>query len=165
MRPLCGVVGAAAMAGVALWPESGQAFRGFAAPDLRLTVEDRQPPEDGPSAPSAPARAVNTIKDLGAALYACWLPPPIDRARPGMRITVMVSFNRGGEIFGEPRFTYVTPEATAAQRAAYQKAVVETLNRCTPLRITPALGGALAGRPVTITFGETRDIQVPGRNT
>jgi hypothetical protein len=106
-------------------------------------------------------RALNTINDVGEALQACWLPPPMEESLPGMQITVLFSFNRAGEILGEPRFTYLTPGVSTAVRAAYQRAVAATLKRCTPLNFTPALGGALAGRPFTMRFIDNRP--PPGR--
>ena len=101
-------------------------------------------------------KALNTIQDVWAAFNACWLPPPIEQAKPGMQITVIVSFTRTGEILGEPRFSYLTPGASNAQRTAYQKAVADTLKRCTPLRFTQALGNALAGRPFAMRFVDDR---------
>jgi hypothetical protein len=106
-------------------------------------------------------RALNTLNELGEALQACWVPPPMDEGRPGMEITVLFSFNRAGEILGEPRFTYLTPGVSSDVRAAYQRAVAATLKRCTPLNFTPALGGALAGRPFTMRFIDSRP--PPGR--
>ena len=41
-------------------------------------------------------------------------------------------------------------------KAAYQRAAVDMLNRCTPLPITKELGGAIAGRPFVIPIVDTR---------
>jgi hypothetical protein len=101
-------------------------------------------------------KVLNTIQDVGAAFRSCWRPPPMDEARPGMQITVIVSFTRTGEILGEPRFSYLTRGATSEQRASYQQAVTDTLKRCTPLRFTEALGDALAGHPFAIRFVDDR---------
>ena len=49
---------------------------------------------------------INTIRDVLARLRTCWRPPAVARANPGIDITVMVSFNRAGEILGHPRITY-----------------------------------------------------------
>jgi hypothetical protein len=73
-----------------------------------------------------------------------------------MEISVRLSFNRAGAILGEPRFTFLTRGVSPQVKATYQRAVVATLNRCTPLRLTPQLGGALAGRPFRIHFIDTR---------
>src|SRR5260370_1146686 len=39
---------------------------------------------------------INTFTELEAALLACWVPPPAEQSRPGMQITVLMSFNRNG---------------------------------------------------------------------
>jgi hypothetical protein len=122
---------------------------GLAVGDFRHVVQDR--PSGGESR-SAPARVLDTISDISLAFRACWVPPPKDQARPGMQLTLVVSFNRVGGIIGEPRFSYFTPDATTGQRDIYRRAALEALDRCTPLRFTPALGGALAGRPFAIRF-------------
>jgi hypothetical protein len=104
-------------------------------------------------APAACAQQdrVNTLKDVIARLYTCWKPPPAARASP-MDITVIVSFNRAGEILGRPRITFESAEATDNDRLAYRLAVMETLQRCTPMPFTEAMGGAVAGHPFAIQF-------------
>jgi hypothetical protein len=80
----------------------------------------------------------------------------LDQAHEGMEISVRLSFTRAGGVLGEPRFTYRTPGVSQQVRAAYERAVAATLARCTPLRFTPELGGALAGRPFAIRFIDNR---------
>jgi hypothetical protein len=127
------------------------------AASLLLCASPAVAANDGDKAPKAEQpNALNTIQDVWAAFSACWLPPPIEQSKAGMQITVIVSFTRTGEILGEPRFSYLTPGATSAQRTAYQQAVAETLKRCTPLRFTEALGNALAGRPFAMLFVDDR---------
>ena len=103
----------------------------------------------------APARSedgrVNTIKETIERLYACWRPPPLSRARP-MDITVIVSFNRAGEILGRPRITFESPEASETDRLEYRVAVMEALQRCTPMPFTESMAGAAAGHPFWIRF-------------
>src|SRR6476619_4540358 len=43
-----------------------------------------------------PQAPINTLTDLEAALQACWVPPPMEQSRPGMQITVLMSFKRVG---------------------------------------------------------------------
>jgi hypothetical protein len=93
---------------------------------------------------------LNTLMELGAALRACWIPPPVDQSRSGMQITVLMSFRRNGELFGEPRITFISAGASDAERLAYRIAVAEMLKRCTPLPFTDGLGNAVAGRPFTM---------------
>ena len=95
---------------------------------------------------------VDTIKDVFARLRACWRPPPPGRANPDMDITVIVSFNRDGNIFGHPKITYESAQATDNDRLLYRIAVMETLQRCTPMPFTEGMAGAVAGRPFAIKF-------------
>jgi hypothetical protein len=98
----------------------------------------------------------NRLDEIGPLLSRCLRMPDDDIARPGMQITVRLAFTRDGVILGEPRFTFTTPGVSPAVRAAYQRAVVDMLNRCTPLPITKELGNAIAGRPFVIPIVETR---------
>jgi hypothetical protein len=109
-----------------------------------------------------PKTPLNTLNDLGAALRACWAPPPFDQARPGMQITVMFSFKRNGELFGQPRITFEAAGATDDERLAYRTAVAEMLKRCAPLPFTEALGNAVAGRPFTMRFIDNRKLKEAG---
>jgi hypothetical protein len=102
---------------------------------------------------------LNTLKDLGAALRACWTPPPLAQSRAGMQITVQLSFKRNGELLGSPRITFETAGATNDERLAYRIALAETLKRCTPLPFTAALGNAVAGRPFTMRFMDERKLK------
>jgi hypothetical protein len=94
---------------------------------------------------------VNTIKDVVAKLLTCWKPPPPSRANP-IDITVLVSFNRAGDILGHPKITYESEQATENDRVMYRIAVMETLQRCTPMPFTEAMAGAVAGRPFAVQF-------------
>src|SRR5262245_64241032 len=104
----------------------------------------------GSAAAESPRATINTVNELEAALLACWKPPPIEQSRPGMQITVLMSFKRNGELFGEPRITFHSRDASEAERTAYRTAVAETLKRCASLPFTDALGNALAGAPLTM---------------
>ena len=99
----------------------------------------------------AETEQIDTIKDVYTRLFSCWRPPPASRAQP-IDITVIVSFNREGAILGQPRITYESANASDDDRLAYRIAVMETLQRCSPLPFTEGLGGAVAGRPFAVTF-------------
>jgi hypothetical protein len=94
---------------------------------------------------------VDNIRDVFAKLRTCWKPPPASRANP-IDITVIVSFNRAGEILGHPRITYESEQATDNDRLEYRIAVMEALQRCTPMPFTEGMAGAIAGRPFAIQF-------------
>ena len=124
--------------------------------------DDLQRVQDAPAPKPAPTKRMpqlNTLRDVGLALEICWEAnePPLAQARPGMNVTVMLTFNKKGEILGEPRFTFVTPEASQETRALYEQAVVAAINACTPLPITEALGNALAGTPKVMPFIDRRN--------
>jgi hypothetical protein len=97
----------------------------------------------------AGAQQIDTLKEIFATLYSCWKPPPLSQAGPG-EITVMVSFNRDGAILGRPRITFEAEGMSDDDRIAYRLSVMEALQRCTPLPFSEALGGAVAGRPLTL---------------
>ncbi|MEW6150970.1 MAG: hypothetical protein ACOY3N_28605 [Bradyrhizobium sp.] len=101
--------------------------------------------------PAAGDAQVNTIQDIFRHLRTCWRPPSPARARP-LDITVVVSFNRSGNILGHPRITYESAEASDNDRLQYRIAVMEALQRCTPVPFTDAMAGAAAGRPFAIQF-------------
>ena len=78
-------------------------------------------------------------------------PTPID-------ITVLVSFNRDGAILGRPKITYESEQATDNDRLLYRIAVMEALQRCTPMPFTESMGGAIAGRPFAIQFRPSQNL-------
>jgi hypothetical protein len=114
----------------------------FAAPLLLLACAAQ-----GQLAPEK----LDTLKDIFIKLHSCFKPPPLSAANP-IDITVIVSFNRQGAILGRPKITYETEQASDNDRLQYRVAVMEALQRCTPLPFTDALGGAVAGRPMAIPF-------------
>jgi hypothetical protein len=94
---------------------------------------------------------VNTIREAFERFWSCWKSPPSSRANP-IDITVIVSFNRAGEILGRPRITYESEQATDNDRLMYRIAVMEALQRCTPMPFTQSMAGAVAGRPFAVQF-------------
>jgi hypothetical protein len=104
--------------------------------------------------------AVNTIKEAIERLQSCWQPPPPSRANP-MDITVIVSFNRSGHILGKPRITFESAGATDNDRLEYRIAVMETLQRCTPMPFTESMAGAAAGHPFWIRFSNSSSKPAP----
>jgi hypothetical protein len=105
-------------------------------------------PAPGPAQAGTP---VNTLQEVFQRLFSCWKPPSASDAIP-MDITVMVSFNRSGAIMGHPRITFESPKATDSDRLAYRSAVMEALQRCSPMPFTETMAGAIAGRPLAVQF-------------
>ncbi len=107
--------------------------------------------------PSAVASAqtgdrVDNIHQVFERLVNCWKPPPASRANPEIDITVVVSFMRDGNINGRPKITYESEQATDNDRLEYRIAVMEALQRCTPMPFTEGMAGAVAGRPFAVLF-------------
>jgi hypothetical protein len=95
---------------------------------------------------------VDNIKEAFARLRTCWKPPPASQANPDVDITAIVTFTRDGNILGHPKITYESENATDNDRLLYRIAVMEALQRCTPMPFTEGMGGAVAGRPFAVRF-------------
>jgi hypothetical protein len=104
-----------------------------------------------PAGAQGQAGQVNTIREAVEKIGSCWKPPPASRANP-IDITVVVSFNRAGEILGHPRISYESEQATDNDRLQYRIAVMEALQRCTPMPFTESMAGAAAGRLFAVRF-------------
>jgi hypothetical protein len=110
----------------------------------------------------ASAQQIDSLKEIFATLYSCWKPPPLSQAGPG-EITVMMSFNREGAILGRPRITFEAEGMSDNDRLAYRLSVMDALQRCTPLPFTETLGGAVAGRPLTLRLWTKKKPPKPER--
>ena len=104
---------------------------------------------------------VDTIDELFARIRQCWKPPRLPEGDPGMQITVLFTLTRSGDLFGKPRITFESPDATEADSIAYRTAVMETLQRCTPMPFTDGMGGAAAGKPIRFRFDDRRNLPKP----
>jgi hypothetical protein len=110
---------------------------------------------------SRPARPearenIDTLHDLFSALQRCWRPPPIERAFAGMTVVVRFSLKTNGDLIGEPVITFLTHRAPEEIAKVYRDAVISTLGHCLPLPLSETLGGAVAGRPLTVRFVDRR---------
>jgi hypothetical protein len=126
-----------------------------AAPEKKIESPDATVGSDAEG--TKPSHRLDTIRDLFGALRACWVPPPQDRARPGMQMSVRLSFRRSGTRIGAPQVTYTSPDAPPATRDTYHEAILTALDRCTPLPFSAGLGGAIAGRPIAIRYVDNRE--------
>lgn len=113
--------------------------------------------KDGGNADTS-AHTLDTIRDMFAALRACWLPPPKDEAHHGMQYTIRFAFKSDGEMIAPPRMTYSSHDAPAAVRDVYRKAIDAALKRCAPLHFSEGMAGAVAGVPIAIRFVDNRTI-------
>ena len=122
------------------------------SPSLPASPQPSQPITRGPAtAPAEPGTQVNTLREVFDRLFSCWKPPATSVAAP-MDITVVLSFNRSGAIMGRPRITYESRRSSDSDRLAYRVAVMEALQRCSPMPFTEAMAGAVAGHPFAVQF-------------
>jgi hypothetical protein len=126
--------------------------------DLRLTIVSTDDNDRMDADKAADDHALDTIRDLFAALRACCVPPRKDEARRGMEYTVRFALKRDGEMIAPPRVTYASHDAPAQVRDIYRDAVNAALARCTPLHFGKGMGGTIAGRPIAIRFVDNRAI-------
>ena len=66
------------------------------------------------------------------------------------------SFKRSGELFGKPHVVRFSREVSQAERERFNLAVVEAVDRCSPMPFTESMGGAIAGRVLRIRFIDSR---------
>ncbi len=152
-------------------PASGQRYlpgvggRFGGADDLPGSGERRLPPpprpgggEIGVAGMVEPATkpldgaAVERLADVAPALRRCWTPPLIDGPDAGVMATVRFSLRRDGSLFGQPRVTWETRRTDPDLRRRFTESVVSAVRSCTPMRLSPSLGAAIAGRPLSIRF-------------
>jgi hypothetical protein len=105
---------------------------------------------------SSPKPTLRTPGDITQALRACYIPPPAENTYHGMRITLRLTFNRKGEVLGKPHITYATLSAPEQVQAAYRRAILDSVSRCTPLTFAPELGETFAGQPYYVRFIDSR---------
>jgi hypothetical protein len=129
--------------------------------DLRLTIESASA-GDAPTRGAVPQdvsgeRKLDTLHAMFEALRACWIPPAMEEARPGMQMSVRFAFRRSGDIIAAPRVTYASQGAPPETREVYLHAISAALERCAPLNFSKGLGNAVAGRPIAIRFVDNRE--------
>jgi hypothetical protein len=123
---------------------------GAVAPDAHEAGAQSSGPQDGDT------HDIDNIHGMFAALRSCWQPPPQAQAREGMQMSVRFSFTHDGKLKGPPRITYSLPGTSDETKQAYQRAIMDTLDRCTPMPFTEGMAGAIAGYPIAIRFIDDR---------
>jgi hypothetical protein len=123
------------------------------AQGMLMSIELRS---DNPR-PRGPVGKVNDLIQIQAALADCWRFPPVDEGRAPVDVIFTVSFKRSGELFGKPRVVKFSREVSDAERGRFYQAVVEAIDRCTPMPFTDSMGGAVAGRTLHIRFIDSRN--------
>ncbi len=96
----------------------------------------------------APAAApANSLRELFHNVDLCLKKSAIAQAG---EITIYFSLRQDGSLFGRPRVTYVRVWRDAAEQSRFMESVAAAFDSCMPAQITPSLGMAIAGRPLSI---------------
>jgi hypothetical protein len=129
--------------------------------DLRLTIvstDEKASQPERRELVGADEHPLDSIRDMFAALRACWVPPPKEEAHHGMEYTIRFALKRDGTMIAAPRMTYSSHEVSAETQEVYRDAIDAALKRCTPLHFSGGMAGAVAGRPIAIRFVDDRTI-------
>ena len=94
-------------------------------------------------------RQASTLREFWRGLSACLGPTQLSS---GLALTVRFALKRDGSLIGEPRVTYAKLPDDEQTRQDDLATIRKALDHCLPVKITDGLGGAIAGRPITIRF-------------
>lgn len=111
-----------------------------------------------PGSASAADPGADNLHDLFAGLRRCLRPIP---APAGSQLTIRFSLKRDGSLLGRAKITFAALPKDAAARQDFVAGVAAALGRCLPIHVTAGLGGAIAGRPLTLRFV----VQAPSTDT
>jgi hypothetical protein len=91
----------------------------------------------------------NTLRELYAALERCLVTP---KGVVGSELTIVFSLRRDGGLLGKPRISFSKLAGDALEQHKFAENIAKAFDRCLPASITDALGGAIAGRPMSVRF-------------
>jgi hypothetical protein len=87
-----------------------------------------------------------------AALTACW--NALGEAAPATaQVSVRLSFDRDGKVFGQPLITYANPATSEEGREAVRDAVARALKLCEPLPLSDTFRDVVAVHPIGVRLG------------
>lgn len=112
-----------------------------------MTVER----EAGKTASASERRSILRAPDIAEGLADCWS-PDVPPAGETYEASIRLGFRRNGEVIGLPAVTYLKAGTLEGGRAALRASILSAIAACAPLRFTPELGSAIAGRPFAIRF-------------
>lgn len=95
------------------------------------------------------AAPANTLQELFAGLSACMGGV---EGEPGEQVTIAFSLKRDGALFGKPKITYSKLPSDPATQRRFLDGVAAKFGACLPTPISDSLGGAIAGRRLTLRF-------------
>jgi hypothetical protein len=103
------------------------------------------------------AAPANTLVELRRQFGGCLAKTPLGPA--GSQMTISFMMKRDGSVFGKPRVTFSHLEGDAETRRGFMNDAERAVDACLPLKVTPSLGGAIAGRQFFMTLGRSKPEQ------
>ncbi|MEJ5018538.1 hypothetical protein WH297_02115 [Ochrobactrum vermis] len=98
---------------------------------------------------AAQAQELKTMDEVGSALNACWSPPSGSK---NSAVTLSFSFKRDGSLMGPPRASAINVQGDDAAKKAFLNGAIEAIEKCTPLKLAPALAEGIGGNVFTMRF-------------
>ncbi len=102
-----------------------------------------------PSSATASNSPANTLRELFAELNSCLVTP---RGHVGSELTIVFSLRRDGALLGKPKITFAKLPGDVSEQHKFAESIEVAFNKCLPVSITDGLGGAIAGRPLSMRF-------------
>ena len=94
----------------------------------------------------------NSLSDLRRALKICVISPPTDA--DGSEVTIVFAIKRDGSLLGTPRITHWHLPGSIDTQRSFIATAIKAFSQCMPLSVTDSLGGAIAGRLLSIRIGD-----------
>jgi len=101
------------------------------------------------SPPPARAAPANTLMEMWSHFRFCLRSAHIDK---GVDLTLRFSFKRDGSLNGTPMISYFNRLDDQELERRNAEAIALAIDHCVPVKISEALGDAIAGRPMWIRF-------------
>jgi hypothetical protein len=102
-----------------------------------------------PSEPRASDAPANSLRELFGTLNRCLQAP---KGSVGSELTIVFSLRRDGSLLGKPRITFAKLPGDVSEQRVFADSIDAAFNKCLPVAITDGLGGAIAGRLLSIRF-------------
>jgi hypothetical protein len=119
-------------------------------PDSRQDSRQGSPEASQRPSKNADYPPIDRPNGIPQRIVSCWSPP--GGSSGDVEVTVRLSFSKAGDIVGQPRVTYVKAGSDETLRKAVSASILTAIQSCLPLRFTPGLGQAIAGRSFAIRF-------------
>jgi len=98
----------------------------------------------------AHAAPADNLASLWRTLGACAKLDGVPPGALGSEVTVLFSLKRDGSLLGQPRITHSRLVGSGDDRRTFVAAALGAISHCLPIPITDGLGGAIAGRPLSL---------------